>query len=93
MISPDYMLKRMGALLREERLRRNEPQEVFCARLGVHRSTLQRMENGDPEVRIEAWVWAFRIMQIDLPVLQLMNKDNPPERERARRKQKEFEEK
>ena len=87
MISPAYMLKRMGALLREERLRRNESQEIFAARLGVHRSTLQRMEKGDPEVRIEAWVWFIHLAGIDLNVLELMtDEDGPVDRQKATNK-------
>lgn len=87
MISPAYMLKRMGALLREERLRRNETQRIFAARLGVHLSTLQRMEKGDPEVRIEAWVWLFHLMGIDLNLLELMTREEEPvDRQRATNK-------
>ena len=71
-LDPQYTLERMGDLLREERLRRGESQKIFAARLGVHSSTLSRMENGHGEVRIEAWVRAFRQMKIDINILELM---------------------
>ncbi|MDD4456632.1 MAG: helix-turn-helix transcriptional regulator [Syntrophotalea acetylenica] len=74
-LDPQYTLERMGDLLREERKQRGESQEIFASRLGVHRSTLSRMEKGHSEVRIEAWVRAFRQMKIDLNVLQLMTRD------------------
>jgi transcriptional regulator with XRE-family HTH domain len=77
------MLERMGALLKKERLRRKESQETFGARVGVHRHTLAKMERGNPEVRIEAWAWVLRLMRIDLPLLELMTKDNPSDREYA----------
>lgn len=71
-LDPQYTLERMGDLLRKERLRRGESQKTFAARLGVHSSTLSRMERGHGEVRIEAWVRAFRQMKIDINILELM---------------------
>lgn len=89
MISPEYMVKRMGALLFEERMRRDESQVIFAARIGVHRNTLAKMEKGDPEVRIGAWVWVFHLIGIDQNILELMGREGEPtDRERAGRKKR-----
>jgi len=44
----DVKLQALGTRLREERLRRNETQALFAARVGVSVPTLRKMEAGDP---------------------------------------------
>lgn len=55
-------LKSLGARLREERLRRNEAQQVFAARIGVSVPTLYKMENGDHRVLLGHWAVALDIL-------------------------------
>jgi len=89
-------LKALGTRLREERLRRNEPQKVFASRIGVSVPTLYKMENGDHRVQLGHWAMALDILghADDLDRL-LMPKENlfakyeqtqKPKRQRASRK-------
>jgi len=55
-------LKELGARLREERLKRNESQQVFAARIGVSRPTLNKMEVGDPTVQLGFWAAALDVL-------------------------------
>jgi transcriptional regulator with XRE-family HTH domain len=59
--SGDALLQ-LGQRLRALRVRRNETQAVFAARIGVAVPTLRDMEQGKPTVQIGAWVnaiWAL----------------------------------
>ncbi len=51
----------LGARLKEARLKKNEVQERFAARIGVSVPTLRKMEAGDPSVAIGTWVEALFI--------------------------------
>lgn len=56
-------LESLGKRLREARLARNEPQEIFAQRLRVSVPTLRAMEQGRPTTQIGTWVaalWALR---------------------------------
>lgn len=55
MLTEDAKLQSLGARLRDERLRRNETQAIFAARIGVSVPTLRKMEVGDPAVMIGSW--------------------------------------
>jgi transcriptional regulator with XRE-family HTH domain len=55
-------LKQLGARLREVRLKRNESQQVFAARIGVSRPTLNKMEVGDPTVQLGFWAAALDVL-------------------------------
>lgn len=55
-------LKALGARLREERLQRNETQQVFASRIGVSIPTYGKMEHGDPSVQIGQWAVALDIL-------------------------------
>ena len=48
--------------LRTERLKRNEPQARFAARLGISVPTLRRMEQGDPTAQIGHWLTALTLL-------------------------------
>lgn len=52
----------LGARLRQERLKRHEPQTKFAARLGVSVPTYRKMESGDPTVQIGHWTSALGIL-------------------------------
>lgn len=55
-------LKALGARLREERLRRNETQQVFASRIGVSVPTLYKMESGDHRVQLGHWAVALDLL-------------------------------
>lgn len=55
-------LASLGQRLRYERLKRNEPQAKFAARLGVSIPTLRKMEVGDSTVQIGHWASALGIL-------------------------------
>lgn len=55
-------LHNLGYRLRAERIRRNEPQALFAARVGVSVPTLRKMECGDPTVLIGSWAAALEIL-------------------------------
>lgn len=99
MISSDKVsdsLKALGVRLREERLRRNEPQKVFASRIGVSVPTLYKMENGDHRVQFGHWAMALDILgHVEDIDRLLMPKENlfakyeqtqKPKRQRASRK-------
>lgn len=62
MVDDNMPLRSLGARLRDERLRRNETQTMFAARIGVSIPTLRKMEGGDPTVQIGYWVAALDIL-------------------------------
>lgn len=55
-------LHELGARLKTERLKRNEQQALFAARIGVSVPTLRKMESGDPTVQIGYWAIALSIL-------------------------------
>ena len=55
-------LKALGARLREERLRLNETQKVFAARIGVSVPTLYKMESGNHKVTLGHWAEALDLL-------------------------------
>ena len=55
-------LKSLGKRLREERLRRDETQQIFASRLGVSIPTLYKMEVGDHRVQFGHWANALDIL-------------------------------
>lgn len=58
----DAKLKNLGSRLRNERLKRNETQAMFAARIGVSVPTLRKMEAGDSAVLIGHWTTALDIL-------------------------------
>ena len=89
-------LKALGNRLREERLRRNETQKIFAARIGVSVPTLYKMESGDHRVQLGHWAVALDLLGRRDDLNQLLNpKENlfakyeqaqKPKRRRASRK-------
>ena len=55
-------LQSLGSRLRAERLRRNEAQAKFAARIGVSVPTLRKMEAGDPTVLVGYWAVALDVL-------------------------------
>ena len=62
MFPVDTRLQKLGSRLRDERLRRNETQALFAARIGVSVPTLRKMESGDPTVLIGYWSAALEVL-------------------------------
>jgi transcriptional regulator with XRE-family HTH domain len=58
----EQKLQDLGSRLRNERLRRNESQAVFAARIGVSAPTLRKMEAGDSTVLIGHWATALDVL-------------------------------
>lgn len=55
-------LKLLGERLRAWRIRAEQTQDDFAARIGVSVPTLRRMENGDHNTAIRYWVEAIGIL-------------------------------
>ncbi len=62
MDSYNLQLTRLGSRLRGERLKRNETQATFAARIGISVPTLRKMESGDPSVLIGYWASALELL-------------------------------
>lgn len=62
MIDADPKLQALGTRLKTERLKRNEQQALFAARIGVSVPTLRKMEAGDSTVQIGYWAIALDIL-------------------------------
>jgi transcriptional regulator with XRE-family HTH domain len=62
MLQSDTKLQNLGSRLRAERLRRNEAQATFAARIGVSVPTLRKMESGDPTVLVGFWSIALDVL-------------------------------
>lgn len=64
MISVDSqtILQMIGERLRDARLARNEPQARFAARIGVSVPTLRKLEQGDPNVAIGAFIESLWVL-------------------------------
>ena len=65
------VLNELGEGLKIARQRRRQSQMDFAERLMISRSTLQRMERGDPTVALGAWVAAAWLLG-RLPDLQVV---------------------
>lgn len=92
----DVKLQELGERFRRERIRRNDTQATFAARIGVSVPTLRKMEAGDPNVLMGSWVKALEIFdrlgQIDALLAEPENlfekfeRKNTPQRRRASRR-------
>jgi transcriptional regulator with XRE-family HTH domain len=58
----DRELTALGSRLKDERIRRNESQALFAARIGVSIPTLYKMESGDPTVLIGHWAAVLALL-------------------------------
>jgi transcriptional regulator with XRE-family HTH domain len=62
MYQSDFKLQSLGLRLRDERIRRNETQAIFAARIGISVPTLRKMEAGDSTVLIGFWSAALEVL-------------------------------
>ncbi|MBK5275831.1 MAG: helix-turn-helix domain-containing protein [Desulfuromonadales bacterium] len=91
-------LESLGARLKEERLRKNDTQLMFAARIGVSIPTLKKMEDGNPSVQIGSWSTALRMLDRESDLDYLFappedlfvkyNQASAPKRRRASRVQR-----
>lgn len=82
-------LRTLGARLREARLLRRLPMELIAERAGTTRSTLHRIERGDPNVRIAAYLQVMQALgllkgfgSIEDPAGEQLSAERLPERAR-----------
>lgn len=62
---PTLVLERLliwGKCIQTQRLQQRIKAEDLCARLGVSRATLRRLENGDPGAGVGAYLTALMIL-------------------------------
>ncbi|WP_347710798.1 helix-turn-helix domain-containing protein [Geotalea sp. SG265] len=85
----------LGGRLKLARLRRRFSMETVCARADISRSTLYKVENGDPTVAIGAYIQVLRVLGLlgDLSrvaqedaVGHRLQDESLPQRKRAPRK-------
>ncbi|MEI8140248.1 MAG: helix-turn-helix domain-containing protein [bacterium] len=62
MVQSNIKLHSLGLRLRDARLRRNDTQAIFAARIGISVPTLRKMESGDPSVLVGHWVTALEVL-------------------------------
>jgi transcriptional regulator with XRE-family HTH domain len=55
-------LSKLGSDIRDARRRRRIPVKILAARVHVSRSTLRRMENGDPGVTVGTYATALFVL-------------------------------
>jgi len=92
----DQQLSLLGTRLRSERIRKNDSQAAFAARIGVSIPTLRKMEAGDDSVRIGHWVQALKVLNRDKDMDMILapkedlfakfDRLNTPSRKRASKK-------
>lgn len=88
-------LKELGTRLRSERMKREDTQTMFAARIGVSVPTLRKMESGNLTVQIGTWATALEILDRldDLDTLLSAKEDlfakydqmHAPQRQRVRK--------
>lgn len=55
-------LRKLGGDLRDARRRRRIPTEIMAARVGISRTTLSRLEKGDPKVAAGTYASAMFVL-------------------------------
>lgn len=66
-------LKKFGADIRIARLKRGFTVEMMAQRIGIHRSTLSRMEKGDPMVGLGTYATALFVLGFGTPLSDLID--------------------
>ena len=69
-------LAKFGADLSIARRRRRLTMAMVCERLGVSKSTWQRMEKGDPSVSMGAYAQALFMLGFGTPLSELIDQRN-----------------
>jgi transcriptional regulator with XRE-family HTH domain len=71
----DRQTRALGERLRLARIRRSLSTVVFAERMGVTRTTLSRLEKGDPNIALGTYLRALRILGLERD-LDLLAKDD-----------------
>ena len=88
-------MEALGQRLKDARLRRRFSMETVCARAGISRPTLYKVENGDPSVAVGAYVQVMRVLGLveDLSLIaredvlgRRLQDESLPHRKRAPRR-------
>ncbi len=88
-------MEALGQRLKDARLRRRFSMETVCARAGISRPTLYKVENGDPSVAIGGYVQVMRVLGLveDLSLIakedvlgRRLQDESLPHRKRAPRR-------
>jgi transcriptional regulator with XRE-family HTH domain len=64
-IVPSLIAERLhiwGSTIRTQRVRQRLAAEQLCARIGISRATLSRLERGDPAVSVAGYLSAFLVL-------------------------------
>ena len=69
-------LVKLGSDLSIARRKRRLTVAMMCERLGVSKSTWQRMEKGDPTVSIAAYAQALSVLGLGTPFAELADQRN-----------------
>ncbi|MBC7962956.1 MAG: helix-turn-helix transcriptional regulator [Steroidobacteraceae bacterium] len=86
-----------GRRIKDARLRRRFSMETICARVGISRPTLGKIEKGDPSVAFGIYAVVLRVLGLldDLALVakedklgRLLQDESLPQRKRAPRKPK-----
>ena len=65
------LLTEFGTRLRQARLRRRFSVDTVCARAGLSRSTLYRVEQGDPSVALGAYIRVLQVLQLETDIARV----------------------
>lgn len=72
------LLSELGSIIRVERIKRNDKQSDFAARMGVSIPTLRKIESGNPKTLIQDWLRALELVG-RLDILRLLTTHQPEE--------------
>lgn len=64
-------LRKLGGDIRDARRRRRIPTKLMAERVGIGRSTLHRVESGDPSVAVGTYVTALFVLGMTARVAEL----------------------
>jgi transcriptional regulator with XRE-family HTH domain len=88
-------MEALGQRLKDARLRRRFSMETVCARAGISRPTLYKVENGDPSVAFGIYIQVLRVLGLVEDVSLIAKEDalgrrlqdeSLPQRKRAPRR-------
>jgi transcriptional regulator with XRE-family HTH domain len=88
-------MEALGQRLKDARLRRRFSMETVCARAGISRPTLYKVENGDPSVAFGIYIQVLRVLGLVEDVALIAKEDalgrrlqdeSLPQRKRAPRR-------
>ena len=73
--SSNRLLQALGARLRLARLRRAFSAETVCARAGISRPTLSKIEKGDASVTMGSYLQVLRVLEMEQDLVTIAADD------------------